>query len=133
MKHTINILLIEDNTDYAELTLAILSRFQMPRYHIKWAQSLEEGLGLLTDFKVEVILLDMTLPDSSGIDTLRRTVHAVPEMPIIMLTGHDDETLAIQALHQGAQDYLIKGQNDTTLLPRAVTYAIERKRAQCAL
>jgi signal transduction histidine kinase len=54
-------------------------------------------------------------------------------MPIIMLTGHDDETLAIQALHQGAQDYLIKGQNDTTLLPRAVTYAIERKRAQCAL
>ncbi|MGD9367073.1 MAG: ATP-binding protein [Desulfobacteraceae bacterium] len=133
MKHTINILLIEDNTNYAELTLEILSRSQRPRYHIEWVQRLEDGLALLNDLNVDVVLLDMTLPDSNGINTLQRTVNAVPEMPIIMLTGHDDETLAIQALHHGAQDYLIKGQHETALLPRAVTYAIERKRVQCAL
>lgn len=133
MKHTINILLIEDNTDYAELIRAILNLSQGSRYHILWAERLDQGLTLLNDHKVDVILLDMSLPDSVGIDTLRRIVDIAPELPIIILTGHDDETLAIQSLHQGAQDYLTKGRNETALLPRAVTYAIERKRAQSAL
>lgn len=133
MKHTINILLIEDNADYAELIRAILNISQSPRYHIAWAERLDRGLALLNDHNMDVILLDMTLPDSVGIDTLRRTVDAAPQLPIIILTGHDDGQLAIQSLHQGAQDYLTKGQHETALLPRAVTYAIERKRAQSAL
>jgi signal transduction histidine kinase len=133
MKQTINILLIEDNVEYAELIRAILNLSQGLRYQILWAERLDRGLALLNDHKVDVILLDMSLPDSVGIDTLRSVVDTAPELPIIILTGYDDETLAIQSLHQGAQDYLTKGRNETTLLPRAVTYAIERKRAQSAL
>ncbi len=133
MSHIINILLIEDNADYAELIRAILNLSQGPGYHILWAERLDRGVALLNDHKVDVILLDMSLPDSVGISTLRTIVSSAPDLPIIILTGHDDETLAIQSLHQGAQDYLTKGRNETALLPRAVTYAIERKRAHSSL
>lgn len=133
MKHIINILLIEDNADYAEFIRAVLNFSQSFRYHILWAERLDRGLALLDDHPVDVILLDMSLPDSIGIDTLRSIVDTAPALPIIILTGHDDETLAIQSLHQGAQDYLTKGHHETALLSRAITYAIERKRVQSAL
>jgi len=80
-----------------------------------------------------VILLDLGLPDSQGLDTLARTYDQVRDVPIVLLTGLDDKTLAMQAMRAGAQDYLVKGQIDGNLLARTIRYAIERKQAQEAL
>jgi len=130
---SVRVLIIEDNPDYIGLVRTILARSQNPKFEIISAERLDEGLDRLANNDVDVILLDMTLPDSSGIDTLRRTMTKALELPIVMLTGHNDEGLATQALHEGAQDYLVKGQNEVALLSRAIHYAIERKRGQVAL
>jgi PAS domain S-box-containing protein len=79
---------------------------------------------------IDVVLLDLTLPDSDGIETLNRMQARAPHVPIVVLTGRDDETVAIQLLQAGAQDYLVKGQVTSPLLMRALQYATERKRAQ---
>ncbi len=130
---SVRVLIIEDNPEYIGLVRTILARSQNPKFEIISAERLDEGLDRLANNDVDVILLDMTLPDSSGIDTLRRTMTKALELPIVMLTGHNDEGLATQALHEGAQDYLVKGQNEVALLSRAIHYAIERKRGQVAL
>jgi len=80
-----------------------------------------------------VILLDLGLPDSQGLDTLARTYDQVRDVPIVLLTGLDDKTLAMQAMRAGAQDYLVKGQIDSNLLARTIRYAIERKQSEEAL
>ncbi len=129
----VRVLIIEDNADYIDLVRTILQQSQNPRFEIFSAEKLAEGLEKLVCDDVDVVLLDMTLPDSSGIDTLRKALTKAPELPIVMLTGHDDEGVAIQALHEGAQDYLVKGQHEVALLSRAILYAIERKRGQVAL
>ncbi len=130
---SVRVLIIEDNPEYIGLVRTILARSQNPKFEIISAERLDEGLDRLANNDVDVILLDMTLPDSSGIDTLKRTMTKALELPIVMLTGHNDEGLATQALHEGAQDYLVKGQNEVALLSRAIHYAIERKRGQVAL
>jgi FixJ family two-component response regulator len=80
--------------------------------------------------RVEVVLLDLGLPDSQGLETLRKVYAQVSEMPIVVLTGLNDEMVGVQAINEGAQDYLIKGQVDTQLLRRTIRYAIERKQAE---
>jgi CheY-like chemotaxis protein len=127
------VLVVDDNADYIELVRTILVQSQNPKFDILSAENLAEGLEKLVTDKVDVVLLDMTLPDSNGIDTLRKVLTKAPELPIVMLTGHADEGLAIQALHEGAQDYLVKGRHEVALLTRAILYAIERKRGQEAL
>src|SRR6202167_2519696 len=77
---------------------------------------------------VDIVLLDMGLPDEHGLDTMRRSLAAAPEVPVIVLTGVEDETLATEAMKEGAQDYLIKGQIENRALPRALRHAIERHR-----
>lgn len=76
---------------------------------------------------VDVILLDLSLPDSQGLDTFIRMHTKAPEVPIVVLTGLDDETISVQAMQAGAQDYLIKGQVDSNLLVRSIRYSIERQ------
>jgi len=80
-----------------------------------------------------VVLLDLSLPDSDGLDTFRSVVAQAPRVPIVVLTAQDDESLALKALQEGAQDYLIKGHGETHTLVRAIRYAIERNRIQDAL
>ncbi len=80
-----------------------------------------------------MVLLDLSLPDSEGLDSIVRVHEKVPEIPIVILTGQDDEQLALKAVRAGAQDYLVKGQGDGNLLLRAMRYAIERKRIEEAL
>lgn len=76
-----------------------------------------------------MVFLDLSLPDSRGLDTFSRVYAQAPQVPIIVLTGLDDEQVAVQAVRKGAQDYLVKGYVDSNLLVRAMHYAVERKRA----
>jgi diguanylate cyclase (GGDEF)-like protein len=127
------VLLIEDDPQYAGLIQNILEKKVGSSLSLTHADRLSTGLECLGEGGVDVVLLDLTLPDSWGLDTLRKTNAHAPEVPIVMLTAQDDETLAIKALQEGAQDYLVKGQNETSLLGRSILYAIERKRGQEAL
>jgi signal transduction histidine kinase len=99
-------------------------------FDIQYADRLQAAIEYLGQNRVEVILLDLGLPDSQGLDTLKRVYAEVPELPIVVLTGLNDELIGVQAVNEGAQDYLIKGQVDTHLLRRTIRYAIERKQAE---
>lgn len=127
------VLLIEDDSEYAEMVANVLSINPKVQFEVIREARLSEGLARLGDEQIHLILLDMNLPDSVGIETLQKTLAAAPHLPIVVLTGHADENQAIAALHDGAQDYLIKGQSEVTLLSRAIRYAIERKRVLIAL
>ncbi len=134
----IRILLVEDEHEYARLMRRMLASVKKivpvtPRFDLEWVDQLSTGVERLSTGGIDAILLDLILPDSQGLDTFV-SVHAqVPRVPIIVLTNLDDEALAIKAVQQGAQDYLVKGQVDGNLLVRATRYAIERKRAEEAL
>ena len=126
----IKILLIEDNPGDARLIKEFLGETSTV-FELDWVESLSQGLDHL-DGK-NAILLDLTLPDSHGLDTFKKIHSQAPALPIIVLTGNDDETLSSRALQEGAQDYLVKGQVDGQILARSIRYAIERKRIDEAL
>ena len=129
----ITVLLIEDNPGDARLIRELLADSQRAPFHLECVDRLATGLKRLTGEGIDVVLLDLSLPDSQGLDTFNTTHAQAPHLPIIVLTGLADEELAVAALREGAQDYLVKGQVDGNLLSRAVRYAIERKRAEEAL
>ena len=127
----VQILLIEDNPGDARLIKEFLGETGRT-FELDWVNSLSKGLKRL-DGK-DAILLDLTLPDSIGLDTFRKVHSEAPALPIIVLTGNDDETLSSKALQEGAQDYLVKGQvSGGQILARSIRYAIERKRIEEAL
>jgi diguanylate cyclase (GGDEF)-like protein/PAS domain S-box-containing protein len=126
----IRVLLIEDNPGYSEVIQIMLEKVRGARFDVTGAKRLSDGLQRLKDESIDVILVDLTLPDSQGLDTFD-TVHAqVPDLPIIVLTVTDNDELAFKAVQKGAQDYLVKDQVDGKLLVRAIRYAIERKRME---
>jgi diguanylate cyclase (GGDEF)-like protein len=125
----IRILLVEDNPGDARLLREVLRDADAPGFRIVEAGRLAEALARLEgEAGFDVVLLDLSLPDSHGLDTLRRAHAHAPHVPIVILTGHNDETQAVRAVQEGAQDYLIKGTLDTALFTRAIRYAIERHR-----
>jgi two-component system, cell cycle sensor histidine kinase and response regulator CckA len=126
-------LLIEDNEDDAYLIGETLTERTVMDIHLKWVDRLESGLMHLTDGKVDVVLLDLSLPDSHGLETLDKVQRQTPDVPVIVLTHLDDEAMAIQAVRRGAQDYLVKGRPDGDGLARAIQYAIERKGSEKSL
>jgi PAS domain S-box-containing protein len=129
-----NILLIEDNPGDARLLQEYLSEPSFVDFQLTHAASLREGMERLAAGGIDLVLLDLTLPDCTGLDTFKRTAAAAPETPIIVLSGQDDESLAMNTVHEGAQDYLVKGQGvDARIIARSMRYAIERKRAEEAL
>ena len=121
-------LLIEDNPDDALLMQSELAATGAVPLDLEWVERLSTGLKRLEQGGIDVVLLDLSLPDSSGAETLRRVLAQVSGVPIVVLTGLDDELLAFELVKEGAQDYLIKGQVDGNLLLRSVLYAIERHR-----
>ncbi len=124
----LTVLLIEDNPIDARLLDAMVEASRSA-FKVKWiAQTLAEGLQKLDSEAIDLILLDLTLPDCSGIETFKRARAHPSRFPIIILSGLDDEELAIYTMHAGAQDYLVKGQIDSHLLLRAMRYAVERHR-----
>ena len=126
----VSILLVEDNPGDKRLICEMLNEAGSVTFDLKYADRLQAALGHLDENRVEVILLDLGLPDSQGLETLSKIYTHVPEVPIVVLTGLNDEMLGVQAVNKGAQDYLIKGQVDTNLLARTLRYAIERKQAE---
>jgi DNA-binding NarL/FixJ family response regulator len=126
----LQVLLIEDNPGDARLIREMLAEVKGAPFIFNRAESLAKGREFLDEVRADVILLDLSLPDSHGSETLARMLAVAPEIPIVVMTGLDDEIVAMTAVRSGAQDYLLKGQTDGNLLVRAIRYAIERKAAE---
>src|SRR5439155_2821215 len=125
----IRALLVEDNPLDARLIEIMLHEAGGGQFEFEHTERLAKGLEMLAKGETDIVLLDLSLPDSSGgLATFRKVHGQAPHVPIIVLTGLDDETIAVAAVQQGAQDYLVKGQVTGPLLARAMRYALERKR-----
>jgi len=127
------ILLVEDNPADYRLLRELLADAGAGSFVVSQASSLKEAVALASgEAGFDVVLLDLSLPDSRGLDTVHRCREAMPLLPVIVLTGQDDEALGIQAIRGGAQEYLVKGQVDRRLLVRTIAYAEERHRLEAA-
>jgi len=126
----IKVLLIEDNDVDAQLTQDLLSEWSSEEFQVSRVKTLGEGLTYLSRERFDAVLLDLSLPDAFGLSTVRQIHDTSPTIPVVVLSGVSDQSLALQAVQQGAQDYLVKGQGHPELLARAVRYAIERKRTE---
>jgi len=126
------ILLIEDNINYVRLIRPIAARQSGNTITLIHAISLGEGLDILTREaeSIDCILLDLNLHDSEGLETFRKAHEHAPDTPIVVLTALEDEEIAFQAVREGAQDYLYKGDMKSGVLMRAMQYAMERKRLE---
>src|SRR5574341_1120998 len=129
----IKVLLIEDNPGDARLVKEMLAEEKNISFEMEWEDGLSKGLKRLDGGGIDVVLLDLNLPDSRGFDTFAKVLAGAPQIPVVVMTGLDDETLAISAVKKGAQDYLIKGKVDSNLLARGIRYAIERKQSEVKL
>jgi diguanylate cyclase (GGDEF)-like protein len=125
-----SVLLIEDNPGDARLIREMLFEEEGTPFDLLSVDRLSRGLEALSKQPAALVLLDLSLPDSRGLETFSKVYAHSPKVPIIVLSGNDDETLALYAVKSGAQDYLVKGRIDRELLLRAMQYAIERKRYQ---
>ena len=121
---------MEDNPGDARLIREMLAEAEGASFEIDWAPQLAAGLEKLSRGEIDLVLLDLGLPDSRGLETFVQAYAQAPQIPFVVLTGLDDQTLALSAVRQGAQDYLVKGQTDGGLLLRAIRYATERKRIE---
>jgi two-component sensor histidine kinase len=130
VRRRLRVLLIEDNAGDVRLIREMLTEAKETIFHLESADRLTTGMERLATAPFEVVLLDLLLPDSQGLETFQQVRARVPEIPILVLSGLDDEELARRALQAGAQDYLIKGQVDSRGLDRAIQYALERQRAE---
>jgi sigma-B regulation protein RsbU (phosphoserine phosphatase) len=124
----IKVLLVEDNPGDARLIQIMLTEAGNGLFRIETVERLGAALRRLAQGGIGLVLSDLSLPDSHGLDTFAKLHAQAHQVPIIVLSGLNDTTLAVQAVHEGAQDYLIKGEVDGQLLVRAMRYAIERKR-----
>jgi len=120
------VLLIEDNPGDADLVRLRLVEGKSA-VDVNCVHRLSDGLASLRERSPAVILLDLNLPDSQGAETFRKVLEQAPDVPVVILSGQDDEALAIKALHQGVQDYLVKGSISSSSLDRAMRYAVERQ------
>jgi signal transduction histidine kinase len=127
---TVQILLVEDNPWDARLLQEFLKDVRATDIVMTHTEYLEAALDLAEKNGYDVVLADLSLPDAFGLETVERIRSRIPDRPLVVLTGTDDEEVAIKALQSGAQDYLVKGQVDGNLLIRAIRYAIERKRVE---
>ena len=129
-KKEIHILLIEDNPGDVRLIREMLAESKLQFFSLKHSGSLSDGLDSLSENIHNVVLLDIGLPDSSGLDSVYEIKKTAPMIPVVMLTGLDDEKTAVSALQLGVQDYLVKDRIDSNLLVRSIRYALERKQIE---
>lgn len=127
------VLLIEDNPGDAGLIRHLLIEAGDSLFDLGYADCLSTGLKLLGEGDIDVLLLDLSLPDSQGLDSLSKVLAKAPRVPIVVMSGLEDELVAIKAVQEGAQDYLVKGSVDAKLLARSLRYAIERQHLRAAL
>lgn len=133
MERCIYVLLVEDNPGDARLLQELLKEVTTVRFMVEQVDCLKAGQQRIRVQAFDVVLLDLSLPDSQGIETFIALHQVALDLPIVVITGLDDETLALTAMQQGAQDYLVKGQVSSDLLARSIRYAIERKRTEQTL
>lgn len=124
------ILVVEDDPSYGMLLQEILEGSSYGPFHVTYVRWLGEALELVKQASFDAVVLDLSLPDSAGLDTLTAVLTTAPDLPVIVLTALDDEALGIKAVRAGAQDYLVKGRVEDELLVRSISYAIERKRSE---
>lgn len=129
----INILVIEDSPrDYA-MYQEMLADAHTPKFNLQWAQTLAAGMGQLPDPRLDIILLDLFLPETRGLKTLTKLQKKEPGIAIVVLTQLDDEQMGMSAVREGAQEYLVKGQIDRYHLQRSIRHGMERHRIEGAL
>jgi signal transduction histidine kinase len=132
-EETIQVLLVEDNEEHAELLERMLLESNDPVFEVARYPALRPALDALEVPGFQIVLLDLSLPDSEGLQTFQRMQDRAPDLPIVVLTGMDDEALAVETVQRGAQDYLVKGRLDNRMLVRSLRYALERKKTQYEL
>jgi len=126
----INVILVEDNPGDARLVFELIGEADPSGFRLTHVSRLAEAIAHLEAESHDVVLLDLSLPDAHGLRTVKEILSRFPGLPIVVLSGLDDEALAIQAVQAGAQDYLVKGMSDGNLLIRSLRYAIERKQTE---
>ena len=124
------VLVVEDNPGDVELLRAMASEARPAALEFECVERLRDAIDYLRKKPVDLVLLDLGLPDSQGLDTYSAIKTAAPDLPVVLLTGNDDQELGVAAVKAGAQDYWVKGQVQGPWMVRAMTYACERKRAQ---
>ena len=122
----IRVLLIEDNEGDARLVRSFLEEQKSVPIELDHVRYLSAGLARLTRNQFDAVLLDLRLPDSTGLDTFRLVFQQSPEVPIVVLTGLEEDQLALQAMRAGAEDHFCKGWLEPPLLVRTIRHAIER-------
>ncbi len=127
---TSSVLLIEDNLGDIVSIRTMISELSDGCFELKFAETLGEALTILENENFDVVLMDLGLPDSQGFRTFTQVHNKMPDLPIIIITGLEDENLGLSAVKEGAQDYLVKGQVDKKLLARSLNFAIERKQTE---
>ena len=133
-KEALHVLMIEDNPADVDLLAEIIELEGKARdFNLVWENRLAGGLARLEREAFDAVLLDINLPDSQDLESIKRIRAVAADVPVLMMTGVNDEALALQAVQAGAQDYLIKGQVNPTVLERTIRYSIERKRIEGAL
>src|SRR5581483_7675984 len=129
----LKVLLIDDEADFARHVGEILAQSRGGTFELFTCDQLERGLSVLSEGHMDVLLMDLSLPDGAGMANIKRAQDQAPRVPVLVLGHLEDEAIAIEAVHEGAQDYLVKSQLNPQLLTRAIRYAIERQRADAAL
>jgi signal transduction histidine kinase len=129
---TIRILVIEDDRDYVEILRLCLGEPEAMglSFEVDSAERLASGLTKLTTDRYDAVLVDLGLPDASGLESVRSILSAAPDTPVLVSTNLGDEATALEAMRLGAQDFMIKASSDSRMLKRSIRYAIERKAAQ---
>src|ERR1700736_5877552 len=122
---TVHVLLIEDHEEQVTFLRRLLASSESGDFELHAAGSLAKGIERLKDGGIDLIMLDLTLPDSDGLETFLRVIEVAPDLPLVVMSGIDDVALAIEIVQLGAQDYLVKGHVDNHLLVRSLQYAIE--------
>jgi signal transduction histidine kinase len=128
----IRLLLIDDDPQQVHLLGHLLETWPGARFQVEAATTLASGLSRIAEGGLELVLLDLSLPDSTGYETFHTLAAAAPELAVIVLSGLDDEPLAMRMVHEGAQDYFVKGEFDAPVLARAIRHSVERKRIEVA-
>lgn len=128
---TASVLLVDDDElDRKLVKLILIKAAELVRFNVETAQNMSEAVARLTSSSFNVVLLDLNLPDSRGVETVQKVFEVAPNIPIVVLTGLDDEDAGLDAIRSGAEDYLVKGDGLEYTLVRTIRYAIERKKSE---
>jgi DNA-binding response OmpR family regulator len=127
------VLLVEDDCGVASLLQVALAEARRARFQVTHIERLGAAIQRLGEEAFDVVLLDLSLPDSQGLDTYTTAHRCAPDLPIVVLAGQDDEALAVKAIQAGAQDYILKEERESASLIRSLRYAIERHRMQTTI